>query len=65
MGSPPLIPPSCLRGSTACTARASSLRKIAEVLTDDGVTTTKGGRWHASSVRSVLNSERMTALAAA
>lgn len=42
-----------------------SLRRIAERLTEDGVTTAKGGQWHASSVRSVLNSERMAALTAA
>lgn len=46
-------------------AAGMSLRKIAEALTDDGVTTAKGGQWHASSVRSVLNSERMRALIAA
>lgn len=42
-----------------------SLRRIAEQLTADGVTTAKGGQWHASSVRSVLRSERMGALVAA
>lgn len=46
-------------------AEGMSLRKIADALTDDGVTTAKGGQWHASSVRSVLNSERMRALIAA
>lgn len=42
-----------------------SMRRIAEQLTEDGVTTARGGQWHASSVRSVLNSERMAALTAA
>lgn len=45
-------------------AEGSSLRKIADTLTADGVTTAKGGQWHASSIRSVLRSERMAALAA-
>lgn len=38
------------------------LRGIADALTADGVTTARGGRWHASSVRSVLRSGRMAAL---
>lgn len=42
-----------------------SLPKDSEGLTDDSVATARAGWWHASSVLSVLNSERMTALAAA
>lgn len=41
-----------------------SLRRIAEQLTAEGIATAKGGQWHASSVRSVLRSERMAALTA-
>lgn len=42
-----------------------SLRQIAEALSAAGVTTAKGGGWYASSIRSVLNSERMAALVTA
>lgn len=42
-----------------------SLRQIAEALSAARVTTAKGGSWYASSVRSVLNSERMAAIVAA
>lgn len=45
-------------------AEGASLRNIADTLTAEGVTTAKGGAWHASSVRSVLRSERMAALVA-
>lgn len=42
-----------------------SLRAIAQALTMEGVATAKGGAWHASSVRSVLNSERVRELVGA
>lgn len=65
LGKPTSYPDELLTRILHMHGQGLSLRKIAEKLTNDGVTTTKGGRWHASSVLSVLNSERMTALAAA
>lgn len=64
LGKPTSYPDELLTRIHRMRSQGLSLRKIADVLTEDGVTTAKGGRWHASSVRSVLNSERMTALVA-
>ena len=64
LGKPTSYPDELLTRIHHLHSQGLSLRKIAEALTDDGVTTAKSGRWHASSVRSVLNSERMTALVA-
>lgn len=61
LGKPTAYPDELLARIHGMHGQGLSLRKIAEVLTDDGVATAKGGRWHASSIRSVLNSERMTA----
>jgi DNA invertase Pin-like site-specific DNA recombinase len=36
-------------------AGATSLRDIAEVLNARGVSTARGGRWHATSVKNMLN----------
>ncbi|MFC7458041.1 recombinase family protein [Brachybacterium sp. GCM10030267] len=65
LGKPTAYPDELLTRIHRMHGHGLSLRKIAEMLTNEGVTTTKGGRWHASSVRSVLNSERMGALVAA
>ena len=40
-------------------ARGASLRQIAAQLTEEGVPTPRGGRWHASTVRSILNSANL------
>lgn len=45
--------------------QGQSLRTIAGTLTADGVKTSRGRSWHASSVRSVLLSQRMRELTAA
>ena len=58
-------PDALLERSRDMHGEGMSLRRIAEALTADGVTTAKGGQWHASSVRSVLRSERMGALVTA
>lgn len=58
-GKPTAYPDALLERIRDLNADGLSLRQIAETLTSEGVTTTRGGQWHASSVRSVLRSERM------
>lgn len=62
LGKPTSYPDDVLLRVRVLRETGQSLRKIAEALTADGVKTTKGGTWYASSVRSLLNSERMAAL---
>ena len=62
IGQPTTYSDETLRRVKALKAEGMSLRGIAERLTNDGIPTAKGGAWHASSVRSVLNSRRMTEL---
>lgn len=62
LGKPTSYPDDVLLRVRALHEEGLSLRRIAEALTADAVKTTKGGAWHASSVRSLLCSERMAAL---
>lgn len=64
LGRPTTYPDEVLHKVRVMREQGFSLRTIAERLTADGVTTSRGGAWHASSVRSVLQSQRMEALSA-
>ena len=46
-------------------AEGKSLRAIAEGLTADGIQTARGGKWHASTIKHVLNSLDVDAAALA
>lgn len=63
LGKPTAYPDELLERIHSMHGEVLSLRRIAEQLTADEIATAKGGAWHASSVRSVLRSERMAALA--
>ena len=39
----------------------ATLQQIADRLTDDGVATLRGGRWHLSTVKRILDSARLDA----
>lgn len=65
LGRPSQIPAEVVERIVAAQAGGASLRAIAAGLTADAVPTATGGRWHASTVRAVLNSQDAAALRAA
>ncbi len=63
LGRPPVLPDEVVARIRREHEQGASLRKIAERLTDDGISTARGGaRWQPSSVRAVVASERQTSL---
>lgn len=65
LGKPTEYPDEVLAKVRALHEDGYSLRRIALTLTEQGVKTSRGGSWYASSVRSVLQSQRMSTLCAA
>ena len=47
-----------------CAPRGPTLQQIADRLTAEGVATQRGGRWHLSTVKRILDSDRLDAEAA-
>ena len=65
LGRPSQIPAEVVERIVSAQAGGASLRAIAAGLTADAVPTATGGKWHASTVRAVLNSQDAAALRAA
>lgn len=64
LGRPSVLPREVVERVIDAKAAGDSLRTIAAALTDDGVPTAQGGaKWHASTVKAVLNGQDAAALA--
>ncbi len=64
LGRPVELPDAIRNRIAAARTRGQSFRAIADALNAEAVPTARGGRWHASTVRAVLDSLALDALAA-
>lgn len=65
LGRPRELAPAVVNRVVTERAEGRSLRAIAASLTEDGIQTARGGTWHASTIKAVLESERLDAETAA
>ena len=64
LGRPVALPDSVYRRIISDASEGRSLTSIAAELTDEGVPTARGARWHASTIRRVIHSEHAKTLSA-